>query len=239
MALRRSRDLRTVSVVIGLDHDLWIERESEAFAALLDDAVLDRRVPGCPEWTLRELAWHLGRVQQGWASVVRAGADIEPKFPERVPGPRDAGPLQRWMRASTRALLDALRVTPPDMSAWVWWHEDRTVGAIARHQVQEVAVHRWDARSCLGPPSVLEQAVADDGVDEFVWIALQMRAPAPIVFVAIDSGRSTPASTEPATTTVSATASDLVLLLHGRISPSQVHVDGDRAALDAFLRPVE
>jgi hypothetical protein len=35
----------------------------------------------------------------------------------------------------------------PETPAWVWWHDDRTVGAIARHQVQEAAVHRWDAPS--------------------------------------------------------------------------------------------
>jgi hypothetical protein len=38
---------------------------------------------------------------------------------------------------------------------------------------------------------------------------------------------------------VHATASDLVLLLYGRVSADDVEVDGDRAALDAFLRPIE
>jgi len=52
-----------------------IGNESEAFAATIRSDVLDRRVPGCPDWTLRELAWHLGRVQQFWALVVRAGID--------------------------------------------------------------------------------------------------------------------------------------------------------------------
>jgi len=35
--------------------------------------------------------------------------------------------------------------------------------------------------------------------------------------------------------TVSASASDLVLLLWRRIRPSEVHVDGDRAAVEKLL----
>jgi hypothetical protein len=35
-----------------------------------------------------------------------------------------------------------------------------------------------------------------------------------------------------------ASASDLVLLLHRRVPPEAVDVDGDRAALDKFLVPV-
>jgi len=222
-----------------VDAAQWIARESEQFASLLDATALDRRVPGCPDWTLRALAWHLGRVQRGWASVVRAGADIAPTFPERVPGPVDAGELRDWMRASTRDLLDALHHSAPDAPAWTWWPDNRTVGAIARHQVQEAAVHRWDAKASVGSPGVLEPLVADDGLEEFIWIARQLRDPAAIIFVATDSGRSVAASNAPANTIVSATASDLVLLLHGRITTERVNVEGDRATLEAFLVPIE
>jgi hypothetical protein len=38
---------------------------------------------------------------------------------------------------------------------------------------------------------------------------------------------------------VSASASDLVLLLHGRDCAGEVRVDGDRAPLDAFLLPIQ
>ena len=58
------------------------------------------------------------------------------------------------------------------------------------------------------------------------------------MFIATDSGRSVPVSNDPPTVTVSAPASDLVLLLHGRVPPDAVHVDGDHTTLDAFLVPV-
>jgi uncharacterized protein (TIGR03083 family) len=227
--------------VPGLDHTSWIARESEAFARVLDAPSLDRVVPGCPDWSLRDLARHLGRVQRFWAAVVRAGADVEPAFPSEHhgPGPADGAQLAAWMRASTGDLLDALHATRADVPAWTWWRDDRTVGAIARHQVQEAAVHRWDAQSVAGAPGALAPAIADDGLDEFVWIARQLRAPARVAFVATDCGRSVAASDDPPTVTVSATASDLVLLLHRRVSPNDVRVDGDRATLDTFLQPVD
>ena len=238
----RSADLcagrRYRSTMTGIDARLWIARESEAFASDLDAGPLDGRVPYCPDWSLRDLAWHLGRVQRFWAAVVRVGADIQPEFVTPVPGPADASELARWMRASTRDLLDALDATSADSPAWTWWRDDRTVGAIARHQVQEVAVHRWDAESVVGTPEPLAEEIADDGLDEFVGIARQLRNPAPIMFTATDSGRSVSVSEGTPTVTVSGPASDLVLLLYGRVSPDAVRVDGDRMTLDAFLVPV-
>jgi uncharacterized protein (TIGR03083 family) len=215
----------------------WIARESAAFAAVLETGDLDARVPGCPEWALRDLAEHLGRVQRFWAAVVLIGADTKPPHPEIHP-PADAPGLAAWMRASSQDLLDALRATDPATPAWVWWRDDRTVGAIARHQVQEAAVHRWDAQSAVGEPQPLEQPVADDGVDEFVGIARQLRDPAPVTLTLTDTGRSIAVSDEPSVVTVAATASDLVLLLHGRIAVDHVRVEGDRDALDPFLVPI-
>jgi uncharacterized protein (TIGR03083 family) len=223
------------------DPEQWIARESAAFASIIDKGSLDDRVPGCPEWNLRELAWHLGNVQRFWAEVVRAGADVQPEFADESTwtGPDDRAALAAWMRESTTELLDALRDTPYDTPAWAWWRDDHTVGAVARHQVQEAAVHRWDAQSAAGTPDPLPQPAADDGVDEFIWLCRQLRDPAPIVFVATDSGLTISVSDPPTTVKVSAPASDLVLLLHQRVSPANVQVDGDRATLEQFLLPVE
>jgi uncharacterized protein (TIGR03083 family) len=212
----------------------WIAGESEAFAATITRDALDARVPGCPEWALRDLVEHLGRVQRFWAGDVRVGADVEPtEFDTEPPGP-SAQEVAAWMRASTSDLLDALRTTPPSTPAWTWWKGDRTARAIARHQVQEVAVHRWDAQSAVGTPAPLEAAIADDGVSEFLAVNGEFRGPAPFEFRATDTESSFSAG-EPATATVRAVASDLVLLLHRRISVDAVEVEGDRAALERFL----
>jgi hypothetical protein len=185
---------------VVLDTNYWIETESEAFAQVVDTGPLGARVPGCPDWSLRELTWHLGNVQRFWAEKVHAGVDIQPDFFEELSGPTDASELSAWMRASTRELLDALNASAPETPAWAWWR--------------------------------------DDTVDEFVAVH-QADDPAPITFVATDSGRSTPVSNATPAVTVSAVASDLVLLLHGRVSPDVVRIDGDRGVLDAFLTPVD
>ncbi len=224
------------------DPEQSIARESEAFAEVVDAGGLDRAVPGCPDWTLRDLTWHLGNVQRFWAQMVRAGVDERPTdFDEEAPGPSEVSELAAWMRASTRELLDALHDTTYDTPAWAWWKDDHTVGAVARHQVQEAAVHRWDAQSTIGAPDPIPQPEADDGVDEFLWICRQMRAVAPILAVATDSGTKTALSAGESTVTVSAPASDLILLFHQRIPIDGAGIDvvGDRTALEEFLQPVD
>jgi uncharacterized protein (TIGR03083 family) len=218
-----------------------IGRESEKFAVIVDAGALDDRVPGCPDWNLRALTWHLGNVQRFWAGVIRAGVDEEPEFEDESAwtGPTERAELAAWMRTSTTELLDALHTSAYDTPAWAWWRDDHTVGAIARHQVQEAAVHRWDAQSVGGNPEPLPQPEADDGVDEFVGIYRQFGEPASMLFVATDSGLTVATLDETPAVTVSATASDLVLLLYGRVSPAAVAVEGDRSVLEQNLEPVQ
>jgi uncharacterized protein (TIGR03083 family) len=217
----------------------WIAEESEAFARTLASDALDNQVPSCPDWKLRDLTAHLGRVQRFWGATVMRAEDVEPQFLDPGVQPPATGDIAAWMRASTQVLLDALSITRWDAPAWTWWRDDRTVGAIARHQAQEAAVHRWDAQLAVGTPSPLSRALADDGVDEMLWIARQLRDPALVVFRATDTGNEYAISEGDARATASATASDLVLLMYGRRTLDDVEVHGDRALLEAFLQPIE
>jgi uncharacterized protein (TIGR03083 family) len=219
----------------------WIVGESAAFTAVLRADTLERAVPACPAWRVRDLAWHLGRVQDFWADDVVRPADAEPDFSgERTPGPDDAIALVAWLEARTAKLVANLRATPAATEVWTWWRDDRTAGAVARHQVQEAAVHRWDAQSACGAPAPLEPALADDGVDEFLWIVRQLRGETPVAFRTTDTNREVSAAAgSGAAATVEGTASDLVLLLYGRIPLDTVAVAGDRALVEALLVPIE
>lgn len=45
-------------------------------------------------------------------------------------------------------MLDAMRAAGPDRGCWTWWGNSQapeTSGAVARHQIQEIAVHTYDA----------------------------------------------------------------------------------------------
>jgi uncharacterized protein (TIGR03083 family) len=204
-------------------------------------------VPGCPDWTLHDLVKHVGAVQRGWAVVVTA-ADPSAR-PAR--GDREiVGALLDWSAESTSLLLAALRSAGPDSPAWTWWDEEaapRTAGAIARHQVQEAAVHAFDAQEAAGLAESLPGVVAVDGVDEFLSVPLRSKGdwphrPARIVFSATDGpswtvdltpagARIGPAASGSPVATVQAPASDLVLALHGRKPWDDLTVDGDRTVL--------
>jgi uncharacterized protein (TIGR03083 family) len=216
----------------------WLGNESDSFAATIGPEALDRPVPGCPAWSVRDLVWHLGRVQRFWAGVVLAGADVEPRIPTEANGPGGAAELAEWMRASTGQLVQALSDTPWETPAWTWWRDNRTVGAIARHQVHEATVHLWDAQSASRDPEPIAGPVAADGVEEFLGIASQMRAVPPVTLVATDVGRSYRLSGGTPVATVSGTAPDLVLVLHRRRGLETVSVHGDRQAVEAFLIPI-
>jgi hypothetical protein len=70
-----------------------------------------------------------------------------------------------WLAASTQELLDALREAGPDRGCWAWWgasQSPRTCGAVARHQLKEVAVHTYDAQVTVGAPQPLPDEVDGD-----------------------------------------------------------------------------
>jgi hypothetical protein len=110
---------------------------------------------------------------------------------------------------------------------------------VARHQVQEAAVHRWDAQSTTGKSSPLDQAIAVDGVAEFLDLMIEPETALlanRIKFVATDSRDEWTCGPDvPVAVTVRATSSDLVLLLYRRIVASDVTVEGDGNALDQFF----
>ena len=211
---------------------------------------LDARVPGCPDWTLRDLVAHLGEVQRFWSLVVHAGAADGPPPPESRGDMTPHGDLVEWSAASTRMLLDALRETGPDAACWTWWGDSgapMTAGAVARHQVQEAAVHAYDAQDTIGKLEPVPAAVAVDGVDEYLTVTLGTSGrwphrPARLVFAAVEGpswtvdltptgARVDPAAAGAPVATVRGTASDLLLALFGRVPFAGLSVEGDGEVL--------
>jgi uncharacterized protein (TIGR03083 family) len=220
----------------------WIASESEAFGLAITDASLGEHVPGCPDWDQRALVNHLGHVQRFWAATVHANGEMpdvgdeDPDNPPPLVG--DASFVRAWFAESTSALLDALRAVSWDAPAWAWWKENRTVGAIARHQAGEAAIHRWDAQSVTGTQQPLPVELADDAVDEFMWLTRQLRDTARAVALRVTDTGNTYATGPAPAAIASATASDLLLLCYRRVDLDTVDIEGDRRVLDAFLEPV-
>lgn len=240
-----------------------IDERSAAFRTAVSAAVtsapgLDVQVPTCPEWTLSDLVQHLGEGRRAWAATVAAGPAHAKSAAHGAPAaPREREALVAWLAASTRELLDALREAGPDRGCWTWWgtsESPQTSGAVARHQLHEIAVHTYDVQITLGSPQPLPDEVALDGVDEFLATCCATTTAWPYEPAAVDfhatEGRSwrlsvspagarvtrpsapdaTPAT--PADTTLRGTASELTLALYGRIPMDSLKIDGDRGLID-------
>jgi hypothetical protein len=94
-----------------------------------------------------------------------------------------------WSAPSTQLLLDALREAGPDRGCRTWWgpsESPQTSGAVARHQLQEVTVHTYDAAITLGVPPPLPDEAALDGVEEFLSTCCASTAPGPHEPAAVD-----------------------------------------------------
>lgn len=246
-----------------------IDERSIAFrAAVMSAPGLELQVPTCPEWTLLDLVQHLGEVHRYWAAVVNAGPAAAPPAKSASEGveaaPREREALLAWSAASTQQLLGALREAGPDRGCWTWWgasESPQTSGAVARHQLQEITVHTYDAQITLDAPQPLPGEAALDGVDEFLSTCCAWTAPWPHEAAAVDfhatEGRSwrlslsadgartsrlpTP-STMPATAagegpdaaaaSARGTAGEVVLALYGRIPIDSLQLDGDRRLFD-------
>ena len=158
-----------------------IDERSAAFRAAVTSAPsLDVQVPTCPDWTLLDLVQHVGQGRRRWAAVVAAGpSTVDPAPPASVSAtdlPQESDPEAReavdaWLAASTQQLRDALQEAGPHRGCWTWWgrsQSPQTSGAVARHQLQEVAVHTYDAQLAMGAAQPLPEEVALDGVEEFL-----------------------------------------------------------------------
>lgn len=229
-----------------------IARLAEALAAA-DPAV---PVPGCPDWTSADLAEHVGTVHRWCAHIVATGATARIPFGDvpvdEVPGEDRSS----WILRGGERLLTTLRAADPDAPLWSWG-ADQHVRFWSRRMFHESAVHRADAERAAGRTPVFDPAAAGDGIEEFlVNISTAGRARKALAAFggagetlhlhATGSDGEWMITLEPAglrwerghgkgTVAVQGDAGDLLLLVHGRISPDGLTVFGDRDLLDRWL----
>ncbi|MFI5494024.1 maleylpyruvate isomerase family mycothiol-dependent enzyme [Actinoplanes sp. NPDC051859] len=240
---------------------LMDERSSAFRAAVAAAPSLDVQVLTCPEWTLFDLVQHLGEGRRRWAAIVAAGPADAPPAVTAPAAPRERAALLDWFTASTTELLDALRAAGPDRGCWTWWgpsQSPQTTGAVARHQLQQVAVHTYDAQVTVGAPEPLPAEVALDGVDEFVTTCVATTAawphqPAVIdyhasegrswrLWFSADGARAEPVpmpvadvGPEVAYASARGTAHELVMFCYGRIAMDSLQLSGDRRVFDQLI----
>ena len=134
-------------------------------------------VPSCPEWTVRDLAGHIGGVHR-WAAetvgrpgerLVRRG-ETDPPMPE---GPGREDEVSTWLLAGAATLTQAIRDAGPDTVVG-GFGGPVPVSFWARRQCHETLVHRIDAEIAAGAPALgdVDPVIAADGVDEHVAMVL-------------------------------------------------------------------
>ena len=131
----------------------------------------DATVPACPDWALRDLVHHLGRIHR-WATAFVAGGYMRPGDVEfdTVGGelPDDAD-LVEWFVAGHGALVETLAAAPADLECWSFFAAPTPLAFWARRQSHETAVHRTDAEQAAGRVvAPFTPAFAADGLDELV-----------------------------------------------------------------------
>ena len=237
-----------------------VGEQSAALLAAASAAELGARVPSCPEWTVRDLVSHHGDVLRGWTAVIAAGAATaapawmadEDATPPWEPMGED---WQPWYVASHRGFRAAVEAAGEDGPAWAWWQHiaPTTAGTIARHQVQEACIHRWDAQLAAGlAPDPLPDDAAAEGVVEMMtidavaepwpWpgarteVALAPTDGAAWLLVGDGVLTARPLTEEDRPhATVAGSASDLVLVLYERIPPTACTISGDVDAAVSLL----
>jgi uncharacterized protein (TIGR03083 family) len=241
---------------------LMDERSTAFQAAVAAASSLDVRVPTCPDWTLFDLVQHLVEGRYRWAATVAAGPADAPAAVAAPAAPREREAVLAWFAASVRELLDALRQAGPDRGCWTWWgasQSPQTSGAVARHQLQQLAVHTYDAQVAVGTPQPLPGEVALDGVDEFLTTCCATTAPWPHkpavvdyhategqswrVWLSADGARADrlPRGTaagedqEVADVAAGGTANELVMFFYGRIAMESLRTEGDRGIFDQLF----
>jgi len=150
-----------------------LRNDGVAFIDLVSSNDPDGRVPGCPDWSLGDLAFHQGEVWNFWGQVVaqevtERGRLRDLPSPDQLDGPL----LYDWLATTHNGLYSALVDAGVEQEIWTWTGSNQTTGWLRRRMAHETAVHRCDAARTVGDPYEVPTSIAADGIDEFLmWFA--------------------------------------------------------------------
>jgi uncharacterized protein (TIGR03083 family) len=236
----------------------------EAATATLADEVgrTDQalRIPACPDWTLRQLATHVGRAHRWGADIVRTRSAEFIEF-RAVPdgkAPEGAAGQAAWLTAGAAGLITAIRAAGDDAV----WAFGKLVPATfwARRMAHETLVHAADVTLATGGATAIPADLAADAIDEWLTVMSPLNdgqndlasiLPAGTTFGVLvtdadagwqvshasDGVRVSSVTTRGADVTLSGPAADVLLVLMRRVpvTTASVSVSGDAALLDRWL----
>jgi uncharacterized protein (TIGR03083 family) len=147
-----------------------IEASTAAIAALVDGGDLSLPIPTCPEWSLRQLATHVGRGHR-WAAAITSTRSAEFIPFREVPDgkfPADPAAQAAWLTAGAQRVIGAVRAAGDDQ---VWAAGHLAPAAFwGRRMCHETLVHAADAQLAAGQDVHLAPRVAADAIDEWFTV---------------------------------------------------------------------
>jgi uncharacterized protein (TIGR03083 family) len=147
-----------------------IQASAETLAATVADQDPALPIPTCPEWTLKQLATHVGRTHRWAAEIVSRRASEFIPFREVPDGafPAETDERAAWLRAGARLVIDAVDAAGDDL---VWAFDGPAPASFwARRMAHETLVHRVDGELAAGTEPVIDAVLAADAIDE--WFML-------------------------------------------------------------------
>ncbi|WP_326662713.1 maleylpyruvate isomerase family mycothiol-dependent enzyme [Streptomyces sp. NBC_00385] len=155
-----------------------IVRLTDVLRSAISGADLEATVPTCPEWTLRDLAVHIGGAHRWAGEIIRTRATEElpdEDVPAFTPDGDDPGVLDTWLAAGAAGTAGALREAGPEAEVWSWYR-DRSAGFWARRMALETVVHLADASLAAKVPYTMVPDLAADTIDEWLEIVAHAQA---------------------------------------------------------------
>ncbi|MFI5629376.1 maleylpyruvate isomerase family mycothiol-dependent enzyme [Streptomyces sp. NPDC051664] len=249
-----------------LAHDHYCEeilRQTDGLRAVISGADLGAKVPTCPEWTLRDLAVHVGGAHRWVNEIVLSRATEavpDERVPQFTPDGDDPAVLDAWLADGAAKTVTALRETGAGQPVWAWaW--DRSTGFWARRMAHETVVHRADAAVTVNADYEVAPELAADTIDEWLEIvafaqsegdreAVELRGAGRSLHLHAtdtpgaewliefgDDGFTWRRAHEKATVAVRGPLTDLMLVFNRRqgVDSGRVEVLGERELLDFWL----
>ncbi|WP_127498471.1 maleylpyruvate isomerase family mycothiol-dependent enzyme [Actinoplanes solisilvae] len=242
--------------------DFWLAA-LRADSPALQDAVVQAgpgvAVPGCPDWTVADLVQHLTS-ELHWVreTTARGVTDRPAEAPVVTPQP-DWDAALDGLRRELTGTIETLEALDADFPAWNWAPQAKKVSFWQRRMAHEISVHRWDAESAAERATPIETKLAADGVGEVLdtWLpAGRRKGPTDlhgVVHLAasdagyewfvrlrgagvalLDTGTILDSDDHHARAQATGTASDLLLMLMGRIPADRLVVTGDPRLVTAL-----
>jgi uncharacterized protein (TIGR03083 family) len=233
------------------EHVARLRRDGDLLSLAAQAAGPDAEVATCPGWKIRDLVHHVGGIHR-WATgyvAEQRTERIDAKLANVVGAWPDDKDLVAWFRDGHARLVETLETSDPAVSCWSFLPAPSPLAFWARRQAHETAIHRVDAESALGSITSCDPVFAADGIDEMLFgFAARPRRDIPttseqtmalhapdvdrswLVRIGPDRVESSSDGGE-AGCEISASASDLYMLLWNRRAVDGLAVTGDPKVL--------